>query len=130
VFVVEQNRYAQSTPFERVHAGSLARRAEPFGIPVTSCDGMDVLGVCAAARQVVGRVRGEQVPHVLFLETYRFGPHSKGDDVRDPEEIARWKQRDPVEILRASLDAEACRSAQDAATAEVAALLQAWEIQP
>lgn len=96
LFVVEHNGYAQSTPAKNQHAGVLAERAEPFGIRVTVEDGMDVSRVHDAARGVVERIRADSFPGMLFLNTYRFGPHSKGDDTRDPEEIAQHRTRDPI----------------------------------
>jgi TPP-dependent pyruvate/acetoin dehydrogenase alpha subunit len=30
------------------------------------------------------------------MDTYRFSPHSKGDDFRSPEEIKKNKERDPI----------------------------------
>jgi len=36
--------------------------------------------------------------------TYRLGPHSKSDDTRDPAEIARHRERDPLSLTRQGLD--------------------------
>lgn len=106
VFVVEHNRYAQSTPSELQHAGDLSRRAEPFGIPVTRVDGMDVIEVYEQARRIIGEVRREEKPQLLFLDTYRFAPHSKGDDHRDSSEIERYRREDPIAKLREMLPAK------------------------
>jgi TPP-dependent pyruvate/acetoin dehydrogenase alpha subunit len=41
----------------------------------------------------------------LIIQTVRFGPHSKGDDTRDQQEISRLKEsRDPLKIVRSRLD--------------------------
>jgi 2-oxoisovalerate dehydrogenase E1 component len=37
-------------------------------------------------------------PQFLVVHCYRFGAHSKGDDFRDPDEIKRHKQNDPLII--------------------------------
>ncbi|MEA3349641.1 MAG: transketolase C-terminal domain-containing protein, partial [Chloroflexota bacterium] len=51
------------------------------------------------------RTRGG--PRALILNTCRFGPHSKGDDSRDPERLAiLQRDRDPVAIHAPRLDAE------------------------
>src|SRR5262249_10309907 len=38
----------------------------------------------------------------LQIDTYRLGPHSKGDDNRDAAEIARYGELDPLNQLLAS----------------------------
>ena len=50
-------------------------------------------------------MRRDRLPRMLFLETYRLGPHSKGDDDRDPAEIERHRENDP--LARAALDLDA-----------------------
>ena len=89
LFVVEHNRYAQSTPTSLQHAGDLSRRAEPFGIPVSRVSGADVIEVFQTTKRLLDEIRQGGGPRALFLDTYRFAPHSKGDDFRDPEEIER-----------------------------------------
>lgn len=96
LFVTENNRYAQSTPSEQQHSGQLATRAESFGINVTVEDGMEVQKVSHSANAAAERIRTSNRPEMLFLNTYRFAPHSKGDDFRDEEEILRQKERDPL----------------------------------
>jgi pyruvate dehydrogenase E1 component alpha subunit len=62
---------------------------------------MDVLAVEAATRTAVEAVRGGAGPHFLEFRTYRFRAHSMYDPdrYRDKAEIARWKQRDPIQLL-------------------------------
>lgn len=104
LIVVENNRYAQSTPSIDQHAGALEDRARAFDIPVTVVNGMRVDEVHAAAKSVVARIRDGNRPEMLFLETYRYAPHSKGDDFRDPREIAEYRQYDPLDYLRILVD--------------------------
>lgn len=103
VYVVEHNGYAQTTPARDQHAGQLCTRATSFGIPVISEDGMNVTKVNEAARKAMAAARSESRPYMLFLDTYRFAPHSKGDDHRDPDEIARNVLRDPIRATEAEL---------------------------
>jgi TPP-dependent pyruvate/acetoin dehydrogenase alpha subunit len=104
LFVVESNGYAQSTPTHLEHAGRLEARAEPFGIPIRMLEASDPRCVYDTAREMIGDVRGECRPGLLFLQTYRLSPHSKGDDTRDPSEIEEHRQRDPLALLREKLD--------------------------
>ena len=102
--VVENNYYAQSTPSHLTLAGDIAdarggvrhrdgrarhdRRRRDLGArPARSCRR------CASS----GR------PFFLVLDTYRFSPHSKGDDNRDPAEIEEARQRDPLGVAGSQL---------------------------
>jgi len=107
LFVVENNRIAQSTPIERHLAGDLSARFSAFGIPVTELDTADVLTILTSAGQVIAKLRSSQTPQTLILNTHRLGPHSKGDDPRPAEEIALLHQDfDPISIheQRISID--------------------------
>lgn len=110
LFAIEHNHYAQSTHWEFQHAGSLQRRPDAFGIPVLEVDGNDVEAVYATATECVEKLRSGQGPLSLFLNTYRLGPHSKGDDLRDPEELARRWGIEPLTRLRGTLDDDWCNA--------------------
>lgn len=96
IFFVEDNAIAQTTPSSLQHAGRLSERATPFGIPVTCVDGQDVVAVRDAAIEAVTAARSGKGPQLLYLDTCRFGPHSKGDDTRSAEEVLALQGRDPV----------------------------------
>ena len=96
--VVEHNGYAQSTPSVLQLAGDVEARARAFGVATSRHDTTDVLRVRSAAREAVEHVRSTGTPYFLVLDTYRFSPHSKGDDFRDPEEIAARRLRDPLTV--------------------------------
>jgi len=103
LFVLENNRYAQSTPVRLHLAGEMEARFRAFGIPVRSCDTTDVLAIEEAVGDLATAVRENQECRALILDTYRFAPHSKGDDTRDPQEIAAHRQRDPLPLHAARL---------------------------
>jgi len=96
LFVLEDNQFAQTTPKALAHAGELATRAASFEIPSEQVDGNDVMAVYEVAQQAVQQVRQECRPYFLVLNTYRLGPHSKGDDNRSEEELALHRQNDPL----------------------------------
>lgn len=123
LYVVEHNGYAQSTPAYDQHAGRLEERAAPFGIPVRVADGMDVAAVHEIAVQAIADVRAGCGPQLLFLNTYRFSPHSKGDDYRDPGEIERQRRRDPIQMLGSRLGEERALNVMRRARSEVAAVI-------
>jgi TPP-dependent pyruvate/acetoin dehydrogenase alpha subunit len=103
LFVLEDNRYAQTTPVALAVSGSMAARFAAFSIPVWERETTDVLEVQAAAREALGHVRSGAGTACLLLHTYRFAAHSKGDDVRDPQEIARAREKDPLTLHGARL---------------------------
>ncbi|MFQ5427130.1 MAG: thiamine pyrophosphate-dependent dehydrogenase E1 component subunit alpha [Gaiellales bacterium] len=103
LFVVEDNGYAQSTPSRLAVAGSVVDRARPFGVQATEIDSTDVVEIHAAAGPIIGAVRSSRRPHFLVLDTYRFSPHSKGDDNRDPAEIEARRDADPLVLARRAL---------------------------
>ncbi len=114
LFVVENNRYAQTTPIELAVSGTIAGRFSAFAIPTWEGDTADVLEVGRLAVEAIGHVRSGAGPAGLILHTYRFAAHSKGDDVRDPAEIACARQHDPLPIQAARLtEAERVRAESD-----------------
>lgn len=119
LIVIEHNHYAQSTPTRDALAGSLERRAEPFGIPVAKLETTDAERILQATRAVVAAVRAGQGPAVLILDTYRFSPHSKGDDHRDPAEIAARRIHDPLLVAARKLPALTAASVEHAARERV-----------
>ncbi|HXH95888.1 MAG TPA: thiamine pyrophosphate-dependent dehydrogenase E1 component subunit alpha [Gaiellaceae bacterium] len=102
--VVEHNGYAQSTPSQLQLAGDVQARAAAFGIETNRLDTTDVAAVKEAAGAAVAHVRDTGNPFFLVLDTYRFSPHSKGDDFRDPDEIAERRERDPLTVAGSRLD--------------------------
>jgi len=101
--VVENNRIAQSTPTSVQMSGDIAGRAAAFGVEHTLVSGYDITALAARLAPVVDRVRGHQGPAVVEFDTYRMGPHSKGDDTRDPAEVARARAHDWYDGYRARL---------------------------
>lgn len=125
LFAVEQNHYAQTTPCELQHAGDLSERARSFGIDIHKIDGMDVVAVYHTAMQAARKCRVENRPQVVFMDTYRFGPHSKGDDFRSESEVAAHKLRDPILRLAARLeDPDRLVRETEAARLRVASIVQ------
>jgi TPP-dependent pyruvate/acetoin dehydrogenase alpha subunit len=99
LFVVENNHYAQTTPIEKGISGSIPARFESFGIKTWEVDSSDVLEICPSAAEALGHVRGNSLPGALILHTQRFAAHSKGDDPRDRESIAKIRAEfDPLTI--------------------------------
>ena len=103
VFLVEQNGIAQTTPTELQMAGSLAGRCAGFDIPVAEISGTDIDEALATASRVIDAARAEERPHCLVSHAIRLGPHSKGDDTRDPAVLQAAWAKDPVLRLQQKL---------------------------
>lgn len=119
LFVVENNRYAQTTPIEMNLAGDIALRFRGFEIQAAELDTTDVFEIRRSAEAVISDVRSESRPRALVLHTYRLAPHSKGDDFRDPAEIERFRQRDPISIIRRRVSEGEWQQLVEAASREV-----------
>ncbi|MEV0190542.1 thiamine pyrophosphate-dependent dehydrogenase E1 component subunit alpha [Kitasatospora purpeofusca] len=128
LFVCENNGYATTLPAGTAVAGSATGRAAAFGIPATEVDGMDTEAVRAAAEEAVARARNGGGPAFLECRTYRFEGHHTMERLmklhyRTPEEVAAWRERDPLPRAADAIGAE--RAA--ALDAEVDARLAAAE---
>ena len=109
LFCCENNRYAMGTALERYESETnLALKAASYEMTAWSVDGMDVLAVEESARRAAAEVRNGGRPSFLELQTYRFRAHSMYDPdlYRSKDEIARWKEHDPIPALVARLEAE------------------------
>ena len=116
LFCCENNRYAMGTAIERYESQTdLALKAAAYEMPAWSVDGMDVLAVEDAARKAVAEVRDGGTPCFLELRTYRFRAHSMYDPdlYRSKEEIADWRERDPIPALTARLEEAGLAGAGD-----------------
>ena len=103
VYIVENNLYGMSVPFEKASAvPNVADRAAAYGIPGEVVDGMDVLAVREAVGRAVARARDGEGPTLLECKTYRWYGHSRSDPrkYRTREEEAAWRARDPIGQLR------------------------------
>ena len=116
LFLCENNLYAMGTALGRHQAQpDIRRKADAYAIASEAVDGMDVLAVEAAARRASEHVRQGQGPFLLELRTYRFRAHSTADPelYRSKEEVAEWKQRDPIALLTARLQAGGALTPED-----------------
>jgi TPP-dependent pyruvate/acetoin dehydrogenase alpha subunit len=93
----------------------VSSRAAGYGIEGLTVDGNDVEAVHKAATQAVRKVRDTRKPILLETFTYRLRGHYEPDDQKyvDPQELAKWAARDPIELLKKKLLAEGRLSAGD-----------------
>src|SRR5437667_1195780 len=117
VFICQNNHWAISVPTSKQTASeSIAIKAQAYGFPGVKVDGNDALAVHAAVKEAVDRARSGGGPTLVECETYRIGAHSSSDDptrYRDEREVERWKQRDPIDLLRGRLQSWGMWSARE-----------------
>ncbi len=101
IFVCEDNMYATEVAFrDATRVQDVAERASVSYDMVAVCvDGNDVLAVHKASEVAVARARAGEGPSLIECKTYRTRPHAEGmrdGGYRTDEEMAAWKQRDPI----------------------------------
>lgn len=123
VFVLENNRYAESTPYwQQVPVDDISVRADAYGMTSISVDGNDVLAVYDAASEAVEHARSGKGPVLLVCETKRFVGHYVGDSesYRPKGEAKEWRKGDPIPRFEAVLTKQGVSSDDLAAqTSEV-----------
>ena len=127
LFVCEDNQWSATTRTDALSAGAgAAARARAYGIEAIEVDGNDV-----------ARVRETSRPALLHARTYRFKGHVSVDPAayRDPAELARALERDPLAIARDRLAGRGSTNAvaaaiDEEARAEVQAALAAAAAAP
>ncbi len=107
VYVCENNLYMEYTPIEQVTAvkNPAADRAAAYGLEPVVVDGNDADVVYAVAQAALEKARSGDGPSLIEVLTYRHGGHSRADPgkYRPDEEVAAWKERDPLKIYRARM---------------------------
>ena len=123
VFFCENNRYAVTTPLSQATSVEfISERAQAYGIPGTTVDGQDVRQVREAVAAAVDRARSGAGPSIVEAITYRYDDHSYRlgslSGKRDPDEVAYWRSRDPIQIETSRLREDGILSADDSAALE------------
>ena len=137
LFICEDNQISATTASAPMTAGQGASpRAESLQVPALKVDGNDVEAVANAAAKLIAEIRAGAGPRLLHAITYRHKGHVSVDPgtYRDPEEVRKALERDPIKRTRLQLEA-AGLGAQAAqveaeARAEIDAALAAAEASP
>ena len=105
IFVCENNRYAESTPFEYAIAGaSVSNRAAGYDMPGVLVDGQSALEMFEVGGEAVRRARAGGGPTLVEAQTYRYQGHFGADNplgYRTEEEEAYYQARDCIAGLTA-----------------------------
>jgi pyruvate dehydrogenase E1 component alpha subunit len=109
IFVCENNQYGMSMSVKKAFAiERISERADGYGMPGVTVNGMELDGVHEAASEAVQRARSGGGPTLLEAVTYRYLGHSKSDAnlYRTRDEIAEWRERDAIQRFAAVLESE------------------------
>ena len=126
VLFCQNNQWAISEPTTRQSPVPLVERGRGFGVPSVRVDGNDVLATYAVTTAALQRARSGGGPTFIEAFTYRMGAHTTSDDptrYRSSAEEEHWRRRDPIDRLRAHLEArgELTQDVVDAIEAEAEA---------
>mgnify|MGYP001807987381 FL=1 len=110
LFVCENNQYGMSMASKNaVAGGSIAQRAESYGIESISIDGNDVEEVYNTVSKFKNTIQKSGKPMFIESVTYRYRGHSKSDRnlYRTSDEIEFWKEeKDPLKRFIGKLTEE------------------------
>ena len=101
LFICENNEYGEFTARDKTMAiTDIVDRAAGYGMPGVIVDGMDVVAVHEAAVEAAARARRGDGPSLIEAKTYRFYNHhgiqNLGLKYRGDDEVAKWRERDPI----------------------------------
>lgn len=108
LLVCENNQYAEATALDyHLNTETIADMACAYAMPAERADGMDVVTVYQTTRKAVARARAGGGPTLLEFISYRFSGQYEGDpqSYQPPEEIARWRERDPLRLFEEGAEA-------------------------
>ncbi len=108
VFILENNRFAYSTPNELEFAIDPVQRAAGYGFPGVDVDGNDVEAVFEAAHAAVEHAREGAGPTLIECQTMRMHGHGAHDDMSYVPDgmLEEWERRDPIERYSERLASE------------------------
>jgi acetoin:2,6-dichlorophenolindophenol oxidoreductase subunit alpha len=109
IFACENNLYSTHLPINEIRTNrNIFNIADPFEIESYRVDGNNVLEVLEVAQKAVESCRSGKGPVFIEFLTYRFRGHVGPDDniqgshtdIRPIEEIAVWKEKDPLILFK------------------------------
>ncbi len=121
IFVIENNKYSMGTSVERTsNVHELWKLGLSYEMPAWPVDAMNVFTVYEEMKKAVAHVRAGKGPVLLEMNTYRYQGHSMSDPgkYRTKEEMAAYKDLDPVMHLQSHLIENKICSSEDLDTIE------------
>src|SRR5919107_3409822 len=108
LFICENNNYAMGTSVKRTsNVIDIYKFGDAYEMPGDVVDGMNAEAVHDSVSRAVKRAREGGGPTLLEIKTYRYKGHSISDPqkYRTKEEVEEYKQRDPVQQILKTIQA-------------------------
>lgn len=118
IFCIENNGYAMGTSVTRTsNVTELDKLGSAYDMPSISVDGMSVIDVHYAVEEAAKRARKGDGPTLIEFRTYRYKGHSMSDPAkyRTKEEVEEYKQKDPIQQVKATILDQKLASEEDLA---------------
>ena len=103
VFIVENNQFGMGTAVKRISGvEDFSVKAQGYNLQGRVVNGMDVLDVYDAIKEVTDDSRKNGNAWLLDIKTYRYKGHSMSDPAkyRTKDELESYKQQDPIVQLK------------------------------
>jgi len=100
LFIVENNKIAQTTPIENNFAGSFKERFSAFNIQFEEINNINnIKKFILKINNIKQYVLKKNCPYGIVINTQRLAAHSKGDDSRSENFLNKLKKEDSLLIL-------------------------------
>ena len=106
IFICENNEYAMGTSVQRTtNLLDIYKIGYAYDMPSFQVDGMKCETVHEAIAEACERARRGDGPTFLEIKTYRYRGHSMSDPAsyRTKEELAAYKEKDPIETTKETI---------------------------
>ena len=116
VFIVENNQFGMGTAVKRISCvEDFSVKAAGYDLQGRDVNGMDVLDVYEAIKEVTEDSRKNGNAWLLDVKTYRYKGHSMSDPAkyRTKDELESYKQQDPIVQLKDRMIAAKMLTAAD-----------------
>jgi 2-oxoisovalerate dehydrogenase E1 component len=96
IYIVENNKFAQSTSCKQTMCGSIELRAKGFGMEYLKTNIWDIDDMLTIFQSATDIARSKHKACFIEVDTYRLLSHSKGDDNRNPSEVEHFQSIDII----------------------------------
>jgi len=127
LYVLEDNKIAQSTFSKNNLAGSILKRPQSFGIESNETESEDLIDLIKIFESAFKYVRQKNLPFCQIVHTHRLAAHSKRDDTRSKEELEELSGHDPLVILGDQLDQKTVKNIDKEAELSVSKVFDKFE---
>jgi len=116
VFILENNGYAMGTSVARTsNLQEMWKLGLAYDMPSKAVDGMNPVKVAEAIYEAAEHARSGKGPVFLEMKTYRYRGHSMSDaqHYRTKDEVAKYKEIDPIKQVLAVIEAKKYATPQE-----------------